>query len=182
MIQRLLTVLFLISSIATSAQHYKPTDKGSKIHFTIKNFGINTGGDLAGLKGSADFIPTNLKASSFHITVDVKTIDTDNGSRDEHLKSKDYFDAERYPVILLNSTAINLTSQKIPGFYFFTGTLTMHGITKVVEFPFTANIVGSDCLFKGEFELNRMDYGIGKNSSVLSKIVKVSLSVLAKRI
>ena len=58
----------------------------------------------------------------------------------------------------------------------------MHGVTKAIEFPFTATLHGSDYLFKGKFELNRLDYGVGGSSAVMGDSVKVSLSVLAKKI
>jgi hypothetical protein len=41
--------------------------------------------------------------------------------------------------------------------------------------------VDNDYLFTGEFEINRLDYGVGSSSAVLSDIVNVSLSVLAKK-
>ncbi len=48
-------VLFITSTISISAQRYLPGDAGSKVHFTIKNFGIKTGGELTGLKGEIFF-------------------------------------------------------------------------------------------------------------------------------
>lgn len=175
----LMLVFSLINSVF--AQHYKPTDQGSKVHFTIKNFGIGTGGDISGLKGTIDFDPSTLKSCAFAVSADVKTIDTDNGSRDEHLKSADYFDAAKYPEIVLKSTSISKTNKTGEGWLYFTGTLTMHGVTKNIEFPFTATLQGKDYLFKGDFEINRLDYSVGSSSGVLSNTVKVSLSVLAKK-
>jgi polyisoprenoid-binding protein YceI len=95
------------------------------------------------------------------------------------LKSDSYFDTEKYPELIIKSTKINTSNKS--GWYFFTGTLTMHGVTKEISFPFTATQQGNDYLFAGEFELNRLDYSVGETSAVLSKTVKVSLSVLAKK-
>jgi polyisoprenoid-binding protein YceI len=114
--------------------------------------------------------------------VDVKTIDTDNSSRDEHLRSVSYFNAEEYPVITIKSTKIDKTNKSNAGWYYFTGTLSMHGVIKVISFPFTATPQGSNFLFAAKFELNRLDYVVGESSSVMSKTVKISLSVLAKKI
>lgn len=172
---------FLLLSFFTSAQKYIPVDQGSKVHFVIRNFGINTGGDLSGLKGDVIFTPANISASIFNVSVNVNTIDTDNGSRDSHLKSNEFFDAEKYPVITIKSTKINNTNKSKSGWYFFTGTLTMHGVTKPILFPFQATAKGTDYLFIGEFQINRLDYGVGTSSSVLSNTVKISLSVLGKK-
>ena len=81
------------------AQNFTPTDEGSKLHFVIKNIGINTGGDIAGMKGKIKFNARQISSSLFDVTVAVNTIDTDNGRRDGHLKKDDYFDAEKYPTI-----------------------------------------------------------------------------------
>ena len=63
-LKKLLPFIFFIS-IATHAQKYTPGDAGSKVHFTIKNFGIKTGGDLGGLKGEIYFFKTDLAACRF---------------------------------------------------------------------------------------------------------------------
>ena len=177
----LLFFSFLIFSLASFAQKYKPVDEGSKVHFIIKNFGIDTGGDIAGLAGDINFVPAKVTTSSFNVSVDVSTIDTDNGNRDKHLRSNEYFDVEKYPVITLKSTKVNRTNKSASGWYHFTGTLTMHGVTKPIAFPFRATKKGNDYLFVGGFTINRLDFGVGKSSSVLSNSVKVSMSVLAKK-
>ena len=177
----LLFFCFLIFSASSFAQNYKPVNDGSKIHFIIKNFGIETGGDLSGLTGDITFIPANITKSSFNVSVDVSTIDTDNGNRDTHLRSDEYFDVEKYPVITLKSTKVNRTNKSSSGWYHLTGTLTMHGVTKPIAFPFRVTKKGNDYLFVGGFIINRLDFGVGKSSSVLSNSVKVSMSVLAKK-
>lgn len=177
----IVTICCLIFSLQVISQNYTPVDNRSNVHFTIRNFGINTGGDLAGLKGTIYFNPANLSASDFNVSVDVKTIDTDSKNRDEHLISDRYFDAEKYPVLLIKSTKINTTNKTKSGVYYFTGKLIMHGVTKGISFPFTATPQGNDYLFTGNFELSRLDYSVGESSAVMSKTVKVSLSVLAKK-
>lgn len=177
----LLCLSFLIISFAAISQKYRPADEGSKVHFVVKNFGINTGGDFSGLAGDINFVPANVAACSFDVSVNVSTIDTDNESRDKALKSIEYFDAEKYPVINIKSTKINRTNKSSSGWYQFTGTLTMHGVTKPIAFLFRATKKDDGYLFVGGFIINRLDYGVGKNSSVLSNSITVSLSVLAKK-
>ena len=175
-----LPFVFFIA-IQASAQRYIPGDAGSKVHFVIKNFGIKTGGELSGVKGEIIFFTTDLAACRFNVSVAASTVDTDNGSRDGHLKGDGYFDVEKYPDITITSTKIDKTNKTETGYYFFTGTLTMHGVTKEIAFPFKAEKTNDTYLFTGEFEINRLDYGVGDNSAVLSNTVNVSLSVLAKK-
>lgn len=175
-----LTLLFF-SVLFTAAQKYTPVDQGSKVHFTIKNFGIKTGGQFSGLKGAILFFTKDLSACNFTVSVDASTIDTDNDSRDRHLKEEDYFDVAKFPEITITSTKVEKTNKTEAGFYYFTGTLSMRGITKPIAFPFHIEKINDDYLFTGEFEINRLDFEVGSSSAVLSNTVNISLSVLAKR-
>lgn len=177
--KKLLPFVLLLST-AIHAQKYTPQDEGSKIHFTIKNFGIKTGGDISGLKGEIYFFTTDLAACRFDVSVDPATVDTENGSRDRHLKSE-YFDVEKFPLISITSTKIDKTNKTESGFYYFTGNLTMHGITKPLAFPFHVEKINDNYLFTGDFEIDRLDFGVGDKSAVLSNKVNVSLSVLANK-
>ncbi len=179
--KKLLPFFFLVITSSIFAQKYAPKDEGSKVHFTIKNFGIRTGGELTGLKGEIIFFTTDLAACNFNVSVDASTVDTNNESRDRHLKDSEYLDIEKYPVITITSTKIDKTNKTESGFYYFTGTLTLHGVTKPISFPFHIEKINDDYLFTGEFEINRLDYEVGSNSAVLSNTVNVSLSVLAKK-
>ena len=173
-----LTIL-LFSFVGLYAQKtLVPTDAGSKVHFVIRNFGINTGGDLAGLKGSIKVIPNNPAASIIDVTVQVSTIDTDNERRDNHLKTDDYFDVAKYPTIHIVSSKISSTAT--PGSYIFNGNLTIKGVTKPISFPFTTVVSNGASVFSGEFSINRLDYGVGKESATMSDDVKVQLTVAAK--
>ena len=73
-------VALLFISVSTDAQNYTPVDSGSKVHFVIKNFGINTGGDCKGLKGDIIFQPENLANAKFNVTVSASTIPTTPGT------------------------------------------------------------------------------------------------------
>ncbi len=176
-----LFVLLLISFYyPSSAQRYKPVDEGSKVHFVIKNFGISTGGDLQKLDGEILFNPQSISQSFFNVTVKSSTIDTDNSSRDESLR-QDYFESAKYPDIRLVSTKVQNTNKTSDGYYYFTGKLIMKNVTKEISFPFKAEKAGENWLFTGEFDINRLDYGVGESSSILGNKVHISLKVQAKK-
>jgi polyisoprenoid-binding protein YceI len=174
--------LFFITTLAINYSFAQtvltPVDAGSKVHFVIKNFGIKTGGNFTGLKGAIKFDPGNFSASFFDVTVDAKTIDTDNGLRDDHLRESEYFDVEKYKTIAFKSTKIT-QSTKIGRYYIF-GNITIKGVTKPVEFGFGATPKEGGYVFDGEFEINRRDFGVGGSSISMSDSLKVSLSVFAK--
>ncbi len=174
-----LSALFFIYSGSLCAQStLTPVDADSKIHFVIKNFGIKTNGDFKGLKGNIKFYPANLAASSFDVTVDAGTIDTDNDSRDEHLRKAEYFNTPTYKTIQFKSTKVVLS--KVAGRYYMFGNLTIKGVTKPVEFGFAAKSKNGGYVFDGEFKINRRDFGVGGSSVSMSDYLNVSLSVFAR--
>jgi polyisoprenoid-binding protein YceI len=73
--------------------------------------------------------PANPAASKVEATVGVDTIDTRNAKRDDHLKSPDFFDAAKFPLMKFVSKKVE---QRQPGKLAVTGDLTIHGVTKEV--------------------------------------------------
>lgn len=180
MFKNILAFLILIS-INGQSQNYTPLDSGSKVHFIIKNFGISTGGDFSGLKGHIVFSPKNVADSKFEVTVSASTIDTDNEMRDKNLTSDEYLDAAKFPEIKIVSTKISKTNKTTDGFYFFTGDLTIKGVTKTISFPFQVKKINDNYLFSGNFDIDRTEFGVGEKNIVLGNKVSVSLSVTAKK-
>jgi len=171
---------FLLFNIAISfGQNLTPTDAGSKVHFVIKNFGINTGGSFDGLAGSITFDPANPTAASFNVSVDAKSVDTDLEARDNHLRKAEYFDVEKYPKISFRSTKITATNKE--GFLYMYGVITIKNVSKEISFPFTQKSKEGGILFEGEFKLNRRDFGVGGKSFSMSDELNVELSIFAKK-
>jgi polyisoprenoid-binding protein YceI len=174
-----ITVAFFFITNTIFSQTYTPSDAGSKVHFVIKNFGVKTGGDFTGLKGSVVFNPTAPGKSLFTISVNAASIDTDNNKRDKHLRKSEYFDVEKYPLISFVSTKVTQSSSA--GRFFVIGNLTIKGVTKVVQFGFSATPSANGYVFKGDFEINRRDYGVGGKSISMADNLTVSLTVTANK-
>jgi len=179
MLKRIFTVVALISSVAAFSQNYTPTDAGSKVHFVIKNFGINTGGTFEGVDGSITFDPAQLSAASFNVSVDAKSVDTDMEARDNHLRKEEYFDVEKYPKLSFKSTKITTTNK--PDYFYMFGTITIKNVSKEISFPFTQKAQNGGILFEGEFKLNRRDFGVGGKSFSMADELTVDLSIFAKK-
>ena len=170
--------LLFSSSLVKAQQAYIPVDAECKVHFTIKNFSIKVGGDFTGLKGIIKFDPAKYSVSSFDVTVDASTIDTDNSSRDSHLKKEEYFDTDTYKTIHFISTKIVKSTTE--GRFYMYGELTIKGVTKPVEFGFGATPKSNGYVFDGAFLLNRRDFGVGGGSITMSDNLTVGLSVFVK--
>jgi polyisoprenoid-binding protein YceI len=167
----ILISLLLIAGLATKAQQ-KVTSYSVK--FKIKNFGLTVDGSLKGMVYSINFNLNNLENSKIKTSVKVKTINTGISARDKHLKSDDYFDAEKYPEITLESTKFTkLSENKYTGFF----NLTIKNVTKEISFPFTYTTSGNKGNFTGTFTINRRDYGVGGSSLSMGDNVTVNISV-----
>lgn len=170
--------LFLFSLILfinySYAQVKPQTVTKSSVTFHIKNLGITIDGLFAGFRGDIKFDPANLAGSTIEASVETNTIDTDNGTRNDHLKSDSYFDVAKYPAITMKSTAFK---HKIGNNYSGTFNITIKDVTKSVEIPFTYTETGNTANFKSNFQVERSDYGVGAKSLVMSDDVKIDIDV-----
>ena len=149
----ILTCLFLYNSV--EAQTINPAK--SYVSFAVSNMKFNTvDGHFSGMKGTVKFNSNDLAHSSFNVCMDAATVNTDNNKRDNHLRTEDFFYVSKFPAICFVSDAI----VKDNSGYKAKGKLTLHGVTKEVEIPFTF----SNKTFEGNFEINRLDYGVGKGT------------------
>jgi polyisoprenoid-binding protein YceI len=172
-------MFFLLCGNVASGQSYQPVDKSSSVKVIVKNAGMDVEGRLTGLDGEISFNPADLKTASFSISVDAKTINTGIDVRDENLRGEEYLNTGAYPRISFVSKQV---TQLKPGSYLVKGTLTIRGISKDINLPFTAVPKNDGLLFSGQLRLNRMDYKIGVGSLVLSDGMQLSLNVFAKKI
>lgn len=172
----ILPVYFLLCIQHTFGQMHPVADE-STIHFTIHNFGFKTGGKMDALKGEIVFNPDDLAHSSFQVTIKSSSINTNNESRDEHLRESDYFDVKNYPLIRFVSSSIQTSGGK--NSYKAAGTLTIKNISRVINIPFSAEMSGKGWIFTGQFTINRRDYAVGGSSTVSNELT-VDVKVLAR--
>ena len=136
--------------------------------------GINANGNISGFKGDIQFDTDHLDASTITASVDVNTINTDNETRDNHLKSDSYFDAAKYPAISIKSVSFKHKSgNNYTGIF----NLAIKDKTNQVELPFTYAETGNTASFKGTLQIKRSDYGIGSKSMIMSNDVTISIGV-----
>ena len=168
--------VLLFAMVVQAQQKLMPVDTDSKVQFVIRNFGINTDGQISGLKGQIIFDKNKLAKSSFDITAEVSSINTDNKKRDNHLRAADYFDVASFPVMHITGKPLLVKGNA----YILKGSLTIKDVTKPIEIPFTATPRQNKFSFIGNFKINRLDYHIGDKSAILSDDVKITFQVLAQ--
>jgi polyisoprenoid-binding protein YceI len=174
--KKFIAPLLIIMIACASFTLVKSMVTRSVIALKIKNMGIGVDGAISGLQADIQFSPTNLASSTIEASVDANTINTDNSSRDDHLKGEDFFDVAHYPKITIKSVSFKHKSGNN-----YTGqfNLTIKGKTKLIEIPFTYTEKGTTGVFKGSFKLNRLDFGVGDSSLILSNDVTVNIDAEA---
>jgi polyisoprenoid-binding protein YceI len=143
----------------------------SLAEFKIKHMMIShVKGRFDGLSGTLSLDETDHTRSSVEASIDVSTIKTGDEQRDGHLKSAEFFDAEKFPAITFKSSHID---RKGRADYDVTGDLTMHGVTKAVTFavedlsqpskdPWGNQRIGLSATAR----INRKDFGLSWNSAL----------------
>lgn len=108
----------------------------SSVEFRIKHMMISTvRGRFGEFKGTIEAAP-DYRDSRVRGTIKAASIDTNESSRDEHLRSADFFDVDQHPEIAFESSRIEHVEK---GNYRVGGELTMHGETRPVEFEVTVH-------------------------------------------
>jgi len=143
----------------------------SAAEFKVKHMMIsNVKGSFSGVSGVISIDESDLAKSRVEATIPVATVSTGDTQRDGHLKSADFFDAEKFPTLNFKSTKV---VRKGEAEYNVTGDLTIHGITKPATFavegpsapakdPWGNTRIGLSAATK----INRKDFGLGWNSAL----------------
>jgi polyisoprenoid-binding protein YceI len=146
-------------------------------------------GRFASLAGTVTVAPDPLE-SSVEVSVDVASVDTREEARDAHLRSPDFFDAERYPTMTFRSSKV---TSKGGARYLVDGELTIRGVTRpvaldvdfegVVADPWGNERIG----FSARTEIDREDFGLTWNQAletggvVVGKKVTIDIEAEAVR-
>ncbi len=161
--------------------HFSIDKSHAKIIFSTTHFGFST---YYGLFNDFDahlaFNPKEPTASKLEVTVNLSGIDTTNPKLDEHLKSADFFDVEKFPTATFTSTHIDVTG---PTTGTITGALTLHGVTKPVTLNATFNGGGTNPMskayvlgFNATGTLKRSEFGVAHYVPAVGDDVTLTIS------
>ncbi|MCU0431316.1 MAG: YceI family protein [Cytophagaceae bacterium] len=174
----LLVILLMVLGLNAYAQaSLKPIPDKSTVTFKIKNSGINVEGKIGGLNGNIQWNAGNASLSKIELQASSSSIQTGVNARDNHLKKEDYFDVVKFPVLDFKSTGISAQGKE----YSVQGILTIKGKSKPIAVVVRTTEYTNTTLFEGNFEINRLDFGIGSSSWILSDLVKINFSILASK-
>lgn len=130
----ILTAFIALTAFTTLNTTWKNDPPHSQLGFTVKHLGI---ADVSGVFNDFDVTVNSSKPdfsdAVFELNAKVVSIDTRVEARNNHLKSADFFDAEKYPTMHFKSTSIKNAGKNK---FMLNGDLTLHGVTK----PVTMNL------------------------------------------
>lgn len=163
----LLVGLILISTSTNAQSTWKADPAHSKVtFFTVHNTIADVGGLFNVFETKVTASKKDFSDAAFELAVDVKSIDTEVGMRDDHLRSADFFNVEKFPKMTFKSTSVENTKEK--AHYKLKGNLTMHGVTKAVTMDLWYRGTITDTKSGNEIAgfqisgiLNRLDFGVG---------------------
>jgi polyisoprenoid-binding protein YceI len=142
----------------------------TKIQFKVKHLMIsNVMGSFKEFEGKASMIENDFTTTKVNVVIKTASIDTEAPDRDAHLKSPDFFDAEKYPDIVFEGSEMTL---KDDDNYELKGNLTIKDITKPIKLSVEYGGLMTDpwgnkkAGFSIAGEINRKDWGMEWNAAL----------------
>jgi polyisoprenoid-binding protein YceI len=164
-----LSLLSTASADATVSTYSKVDVTHSDVSFQIRHIVSKVRGEFEDFSAKIVKDDADPTQSSVEFRIKAASIDTDNANRDDDLRSKNFFEVDKYPEIVFASKKV----EKLSGSdYRVTGDLTMHGITKEIVLPVSfdgelkdprGNIKAG---FSTSVRLDRKDFGIAWNRAL----------------
>lgn len=179
---KVIVALILFTNIATAQVKWSVDPAHTNVRFEVKHLGIAfVDGQFKQLEGTVDSkSDNNFNDAIVNFSIDVNSIDTRIEMRDSHLKSDDFFSAEKFPKMKL----VNAILKGKNGKYTLTGDLTIRDITKKITFQVKQNggVITDPwgktrAGFTATSTINRFDYGIAYNDLLPTGVPAVAPNI-----
>ena len=176
-----------VGSTAAAKENYKFDPSGSSIGFSVHQFLGTTRGKFANFSGRIEVDREHPENSSVTAQIDVQSIDTRIKKRDDHLRSAEFFNVEKFPQMTFKSRSVKRTGPQSGDIL---GDLTIHGVTKPItlhvklltplnETARTRWAVSCDAINRRDFNLM---FAQGTEAiSGISQTVAINIEIEAKR-
>ncbi|MGH7983448.1 MAG: YceI family protein [Candidatus Udaeobacter sp.] len=183
-----IAIAIVASSLDAAANEtYKFDPSGSTIGFAVHQFLGTTHGKFTRFSGKIEVDRERPENSSVTTQIDVRSIDTQIKKRDDHLRSAEFFNVEKFPQIAFKSHSVKRTGPQSGDIL---GDLTMHGMTKpttlhvklltpISDTSRTRWSVTTDPINRREFNL--MFSSAAESVSGISQTVTINIEIEARR-
>jgi polyisoprenoid-binding protein YceI len=148
----------------------------TQVEFAARHLGMMTvRGSFDEVSAVADIDPDNPEAASVQVTISTASVRTNNGIRDNDIRSPNFLDVEKYPVMTFKSTSVKTAG---PDHYTLTGDLTIKGTTRPVSLDVTRygefndpGMMGHRISYGAQTKINRKDFGLSFNAILDGRLV-----------
>lgn len=166
-------LVFLVLPPLVSAEPWSIDPEHSLVGFKIRHMMItNVKGNFPAFSGTVEIDDKDLTRSKVEASIETASINTNISKRDEHLRSPDFFDVAKYPLMTYVSTKVEKAGA---GKLRVIGNLTLHGVTREV----ILHVDGPTAAFKDPWgnlrrgasataKINRKDFGLNWNTAIES--------------
>ncbi len=146
----------------------------SRLGFSGKQTGTPFAGRFTRYQAAIVFDPAHPETARIAVVIDLASATTGDKQRDQALPGKDWFDIVHFPQARFVSTAVKRTGTSA---YVATGNLTIRGVTKAVNLPFTLAVAGNNARARGHLQLVRSAFGIGQGTWSTGQWVALEVGV-----
>ena len=172
-----------VAAPTTGAVNYAFSNDGSKVEFVGAKVTAKHEGSFSAFRGTIALVDGDPTKSSVSAEIDIASLQVEPAKLAGHLKTPDFFDAEKFPKAKFTSTAIKAGGEG-GATHTVTGNLELHGVTKAITFPAKIKVDGDTVTVDAEFAINRKDFDIkyaGMADDLIKDDVLLKLSLHAKK-
>lgn len=164
--------------VAAEPVRYAVDQETSELTFFATSMLANANGKINRFSGEIVADPGALSAANVKLSVDATSLDTGITKRDNHLRSEDFLFVARYPTATFQSSRVEGRGPRVT----VVGAFTLRGVTREVSVPVDLQITATDLVARGEFAINRLDYGIKYQSRLnpVADTVRISFVLRGK--
>jgi polyisoprenoid-binding protein YceI len=150
----------------------------SKVGFHAVSRLMNAEGRFGRVSGDLRLDPDQPEGAQARVAVEVATLETGIGMRDDHLRSPDFLDAARHPQATFVATSARADGDRLQ----VAGQLTIRGVTRPVTVPVTVRREGSDLHLVGEVTVLRREFGVAYDSFLnpIRDPVRITFDLIAR--
>jgi polyisoprenoid-binding protein YceI len=173
-------VLVALSLLRTqTADMYRLDTVNTRISFNIQRFGVLWVSARFPDFSGAFMLDRRGSASRVDVSVQMASVDCNDSHWNGRLRSADWLDVQRYPLMTFHSTHVEFDGD---GRAVASGELTLHGVTRMVGLEISgltcsqANAPGESCSFTAHARVKRSDYGIAHGFWIGGDLVDIAIS------
>ena len=162
---RCLIFLALVASTAigaAEASEWQLVQDSSNVRFIGVQEGSAFRGRFQNFSAMIDFDPANPAAGKIVGVVKMDSAESGDAERDATLLEEDWFDPQNHPESRFESESIE---QLDDGTFAAHGQLTLVGVSRPVTMPFTFAVAETTAHFSGSFDIKRLEFGVGWDST-----------------